>query len=143
GVEHTARNQCLNPSGEIVGGGNDTPGGRGIGMVHSSIVLRQEGASSCRSLNLGRARRFAHQRNRGAAVQVVVRGRVGNGVHCAAGELGVLHTQRLEQPVVHYLRQRLAVDFFSGETEQRIVGVVVLVLRARREIGWVRECNGQ
>src|SRR4029453_1277788 len=89
GVEHAARNQCLDPGGEIVGGGNDTAGCRGIGMVHSRIVLRQEGASSCRSLNLGRVRRFAHQRDRGAAVQVAVRVRFGNGVHSAGGELGI------------------------------------------------------
>ena len=72
-----------------------------------------------------------------------MRVRFGDGVHGAGGELGILHILGTEQPVVHYLRQRLAVDFFSDETEKRIVGVVVLVLCTRREIGWVRECNCQ
>ena len=40
-------------------------------------------------------------------------------------QLSILHIVRSEQPVVDYLRQRLAVDFFSDETEKRIVGVVV------------------
>jgi hypothetical protein len=48
-----------------------------------------------------------------------------------------------EQPVVHRLRQRLALDLFHDETEKRIVRVDVFELRTRREIGWVRECNRQ
>src|SRR6266481_5386140 len=59
-VENPAANQCLDPSGEIVPGGNDTSSGRGVGMIHVRIMLRQQWASSCRSLNLGRIRRFAH-----------------------------------------------------------------------------------
>ena len=55
----------------------------------------------------------------------------------------MLHVLWTEQPVVHYLRQRLAVEFFSDETEKRIVGVVVLVLFTRQEIGRMPECNCQ
>jgi hypothetical protein len=72
-----------------------------------------------------------------------VRVRFGNGVHGAGGEQGVVQSQRAEQPVLHHLRQRLAFDLFSDETEKGIVGVDVLVLCTRREIGWVRKCNCQ
>ena len=73
------------------------------------IVLRQEGTSSCRSLYLGRVRRFAHQRDRGAAVQVAVRVRFGEGVHSAGGEQGVLQSQHLFRTPI-------------GEVEKRLMG---------------------
>ena len=68
---------------------------------------------------------------------------LGDGVHVLAGSAGVLHAQRPEQPVVHRPGQWLAIDLFGDEAEQRVVGVVVLVGCTRREVGWVRECNGQ
>ena len=55
----------------------------------------------------------------------------------------MLHIQGTEQPVLHRLSERLAIDLFNDETQQRIVGVVVFELCTRREIGWVRECNCQ
>src|SRR5262249_17427978 len=143
GVEHAARNQCPDPGGEIVGGGDDATGRRGEGMIHSRIVLRQEGASSCRSLNLRRIRRFAHQRDGGASIKVTVRGRLRHAVRGGGGEHGVLHAKRLEQPFLHSRGQRSAIHLLGDEAEQHVVGIVVLVLCTRREIGWVRECNCQ
>ncbi len=67
----------------------------------------------------------------------------GDSVYGAGGKHGVLHTQRPEQPVLHRLREWLAIDFFSDEAEQRVVGVVVLVGCPGREVWWVRERNRQ
>ena len=64
-------------------------------------------------------------------------------VHGAGGEHSVLHTQRPEQPILHRLGQRLAIDLLGDEAEQRVVGVAVLEGRTRRKVGRVRERNGQ
>jgi len=61
-----------------------------------------------------------------------VRVGIGDGVHGAGGTHGVLHTQRPEQPVLHRLGQWPAIDLFSDEAEQRVVGVVVLVNHTRK-----------
>src|SRR5207248_4379473 len=82
-VEHAPPYQCLDPDGEIVGGGNDTPRRRCTGMVQVGIVGGQKGAGARRSLDLGRVRRCTHQGDRGAAVQVAVRVWSGDGVHGA------------------------------------------------------------
>ncbi len=61
----------------------------------------------------------------------------------AGGEHGVLHAQRPEQSVLHRPGQRLAIDLLGDEAEQRVVGVVVLEGRTGREVGRVRERDGQ
>ena len=108
-----------------------------------SIALGQQGAGFGGGDDLGRVRRFAHQGDRGTAVQVAVRVWFGDGVHGAGREDGVLHLQRSEQPVPHRLSEWLAIDLFNNETQQRIVGIVVLVSCTGRGVGWARKSNGQ
>ena len=43
----------------------------------------------------------------------------------------------------HRLSQRLAVDFFDDNAEQRVIGLAVLLGCARRKVGWVRERDGE
>src|SRR5216683_6517455 len=50
GVEHAAGNQCLDPGGKIVAGGDDAPGRRSTGMVQARVVVGQEGAGPGRGL---------------------------------------------------------------------------------------------
>ena len=54
-----------------------------------------------------------------------------------------LHAQRPEQPVLHRLGQRPAIDLLGDEAEQRVVGVVVFVGGTGREVGRARERDGQ
>ena len=60
-----------------------------------------------------------------------------------AREESVLHPQRPEQPVLHRPSQWLAIDLLGDEAEQHVVGVVVFVGGTGREVGRVRERDGQ
>ena len=67
----------------------------------------------------------------------------GNRVHVAGGERRLLQAQRPEQSILHRPGQRLAIDALRDEAEQRIVRIVVLESRPRREVGRVRESDRQ
>jgi hypothetical protein len=57
GVEDAPGNECLDPDGEIAGGGDDTPGKIGKRGVQVRVVGGQEGPGPCRGLDVGRVRR--------------------------------------------------------------------------------------
>src|SRR5207237_9481741 len=123
---YLAADQCLDQGGEIVAGRDDAPGRRGVGRVLAGAVVGLEGSGPSRGLEVGRVR-LVHQVTEGAAaVQVAVRVGIGEAVRGTGGEQGILQTQRSEQTVLETTGQRLAVDLFRNEAEQRVVGVGVV-----------------
>jgi hypothetical protein len=54
-------------------------------------------------------------------------------VRRAGREQGALHAKRSKQTILENFCQRRAFKFFDDETEQGIVGVAIVVFRARSE----------
>src|SRR5262249_52541336 len=113
-VEDAPGNQCLDPDGEIVRGGDDTPGKISKRGVQVRVVSGQERPGPCRGLDVGRVRRV-RQDKQGTAVQVAVRVGIGDGVRTARREESVVHSQRPEQPVLHRPSQWFAIDLLGDE----------------------------
>jgi hypothetical protein len=72
-----------------------------------------------------------------------VRVGIGKSVRGAGGQQCVLQAQRSEQTVLETTGQRLPVDLFRNEAEQCVVGVGVVEVRTRWEVGWMLKRDRQ
>src|SRR4029434_8526155 len=86
GIEHAASNQCLDPDGEIPGGGDDAPGKIGKKGVQVCVVGGQERPGPCRGLDVGRVRRVRQDKVRAARQVGVGGGNCGGGRSASAAE---------------------------------------------------------
>lgn len=142
GIENFAADQRPHPGGEIIGGGDDATGRQGIGRILPCVVVGLKRVRPGRSYEIGGIRRI-RQGVGGTAVQITVCIGRGNGVRGAGREQGVLHTKRPEEAILKNSGQRRAFNLLGDETEQRIIGVAVVVFRSRSEDGRMFECDGE
>src|SRR5437773_118392 len=101
-------------------------GRRGIGRVLAGAIVGLKSSGPDRCLDVGRVR-FVRQVTEGAAaVQVAVRVGIGDGVRASGGQHGVLQAERSEQTALETTGQRLPLNLFCDEAEQRVIGVRVV-----------------
>src|SRR5207253_3679229 len=62
GIEDAPGNQCLDPDGEIAGGGEDTSRKISKRGVQVRVVSGQERPAPCRGLDVGRVRRVSQDK---------------------------------------------------------------------------------
>ena len=72
-----------------------------------------------------------------------MRVRIGENVRGDGGEQGVLQAQRSEQTLLESTGQRLPVDLFRNEAEERVVRVGVVEVCTGGKLGWVLERDRQ
>ena len=106
------------------------------------VVVWLERARPGRSYEIGGIRRV-RQGVGGTTVQIAVCVGCGNGVRGAGREQGVVHAKRPEEAILKNSGQRRAFNLFGDETEQRIIGVAIVVFRSRSEDGRMLKCDGE
>src|SRR5262249_17222460 len=150
GIENFAADQLPHPGGEIIGGGDDATGRQGIGRILPRVVVWLERARPGRSYEIGGGKGGPPRGGRKSGTQsraggVGGGGRVGwgNGVRGGGREQGVLDAKRPEEAILKNSGQRRAFNLFGDETEQRIIGVAIVVFRSRSEDGRMLKCDGE